>query len=307
MFVLYIIVLGGFIITAFVAAFGKVIFEWVLHIMVSRNIAAGNVAPLIPPPEMTTPHTNMERCFLRAMRATRGGVYVLGAPNGMGKSIIARGATHMFRQDNPHRPVFIVLWSSAVFKNRNLHGILGVPKDQSISQYVPAGTVIIIDQIDNKPDDFTPEMQTYVSDLAADSVNTSHLAPSFHLIFIVSNAQVFRTLMQMNAGHKILDVCHPKYVKWTSEMIKIVINNTFPGLPSNHVRYLFNELAIVASPRQIKLVLQMQERLGSPIQIRALHHFAQSSSALLMAQWAEFNEVCEDLYFQGTYIDLLDV
>jgi predicted AAA+ superfamily ATPase len=101
-----------------------------------------------------------------------GGLWVLGAPAGCGKSTYLQCAINNFRQENKDRNVFILMG----IENFQDHGIhedkaLSIPENSNLSTYLPESTLIIIDKVDSEVDGIDATMKKYIVKLAAESRN----------------------------------------------------------------------------------------------------------------------------------------
>lgn len=285
----------------FVFNFGWIVDEmrqipWVARGVVSRTFKAAQLAPLNPPPEMVTPHVQMERCFKIAM-STRGGVHIMGGPRKMGKSTIASGGIYRFRRMYPNRSVLFERSSSTILKNRNLHTRLGVPTMDRISRYVPKDSVVVIDQVDCFLTDFTDEMADYVKEIATDSSQN----PTFNVIIIVSDAKLFRALLNLDpCGEIFRDVCDPVHLKWTPEMIVSVVGNTFGGWNRDQKRNLRTELMKSGSPWIVQRLLQKQEISLTPVPKRQVIEAVRAYSARVLEEWAEYEAASATCNFRAS-------
>ena len=126
----------------------------------------------------------------------------------------------------------------AFLSQYGLHHYLGIPTGKRISEHIPKGTIIILDQFDLKHHHIEPEVEQYLIDLATDSRKSR----SFHVIICVSNSDVFADIvMKYNNGQKIKQLCLPSVLKWSQEQIKRYISVSHPKW-SPQDREMFAEL-----------------------------------------------------------------
>lgn len=154
-----------------------------------------------------------------------GGLWVLGAPAGCGKSTYLQCAIDNFRQENKDRHVFILMGIKN-FQDHGIHKALSIPDNSDLSTYLPEGTVIIIDQIDSKVDRIDATMEDYIIKLAAESRNKR----VFSLLVSVNDSSVMLKILHMNQGEKIKDVCKPECIQWTQAQANKFIKNAFKEL-----------------------------------------------------------------------------
>ena len=187
-----------------------------------------------------------------------GGVSILGSPAGSGKSTYLSRYIPLLAQEN--RVGFIFLKADADFlSQRGLHDHLGIPKNKKISDYIPKGTIIVLDQCDIKHRHIKPEMEQYVIDIATDSSNTL----SFHVIVCVSDSDVFADMvMHYNNGQKISQLCLPSAVKWTHDQIKRYISVSLPDWSLDDLEKFTALLSDVKSPGPVWHALQLIELDG---------------------------------------------
>lgn len=154
-----------------------------------------------------------------------GGLWVLGAPAGCGKSTYLQCAINNFRQEKKDRNVFILMGIEN-FKDNGIHKALSIPQNSDLSTYLPEGTVIIIDQVDSEVDRIDATMKDYIIKLAAESRNKR----VFSLLVSVNDSSVMLKILRMNQGEKIKDVCKPEYIQWTTYQADNFIIKAFEGL-----------------------------------------------------------------------------
>lgn len=91
--------------------------------------------------------TALTRCLRVGVRC--GGVSVLGCPAGSGKSTSIGNFIPLFARENSIGYVFLRV-NGAFLSQYGLHHYLGIPTGKRISEHIPKGTIIILDQFDLK-------------------------------------------------------------------------------------------------------------------------------------------------------------
>jgi hypothetical protein len=242
-------------------------------------------------------HDPFEKILMRCIRVgiRCGGVSVLGCPAGSGKSTYIGKYIPVLARENNVGFIFLNV-DSDFLSQRGLHHHLGIPRTKRISEYIPKGTIIVLDQCDLKFRHIKPEMEQYIVDLATDSRNTR----SFHVIICVSNSDVFADMViRYNNGQKISQLCLPSAIKWTHNQIKNYINASLPNWTTNDrekFAALFNN---VESPGPVWDALQIievdslcsYEDLDASIQARIC-----VSLTTLAKSWVEFDKVERELF-----------
>ena len=137
------------------------------------------------------------------------GIHILGGPAGCGKTTLLNFAMQSIRDNGSNRNILYLRDNSKqLFKDRNFHKTLHIPKRTSMSNHFPEGSVIVIDQFDLTLPELTSEMQNYIQEIASQNYNTV-----FNLILVVSDPQVMKVLLDTN-DYKILTLCNPMKLKW---------------------------------------------------------------------------------------------
>ena len=184
-------------------------------------------------------------------------------------------------------------------RDRGIHRILGVPRAQKVSDFVPEGSTIIVDQVDWDISHLTNEMRGYLIDLATDSANNS----TFRLILVVSDPDVFGTIMRLNGSEKIQDACRPRDFRWKANKVAGLIQNELPTWSGNELRKLLEALVPHATPRVIEIVLKTVRSAHTPLPPGAVIDSAQQRSLAKEAVWQRFEEVCDGLFFSSIFVE----
>ena len=90
----------------------------------------------------------MERYFQYALNKSKstGGMRVVGSPFGSGKTTIICEAVQKFATNNGV-PYYYLQGPSAIGEN-HIHEFLGLKHFEKVSDFVPKGSIFVLDQID---------------------------------------------------------------------------------------------------------------------------------------------------------------
>lgn len=163
----------------------------------------------------------------RNMSLAGGGFYIFGGPPSVGKSTMLSCAIDHFRSKDSSRRVPLFTTKSTLI-GRGIHKELGIPDHQRVSDYCTPGAVFVVDQLDINSSELTPEIESYIKELAVDSVNSS----KFKVILVVSDPVVMRRILLLNDREKIEDIMDPSFLKWTYAQIDLYIER----LPSKKLK-----------------------------------------------------------------------
>lgn len=114
---------------------------------------------------------------------------------------------------------------------------LGMDPHDEISNCVPDGSTIIIDQIDVGPESISKGMMNFVTEFATNSKNRK----SYFVVIVVSNPEVYKALLRSNGGEKVFSFFHydtTSWLKWTTPQV-----NDFIAKKYNNIQ-LINELIL---------------------------------------------------------------
>lgn len=136
-----------------------------------------------------------------------GGLFVLGAPCGSGKTTYLNKAIENFQKKNLSRKLYYLNGiSEETFES------LDVPSGKRFSEFLPSGSVIIIDQAESK-DDPSPKVFNLLIQLAVQSRNSKR----FHTIIVVSSFKLMGDILNLNGGEKIYSVASTALLKWDED------------------------------------------------------------------------------------------
>lgn len=159
------------------------------------------------------------------------GVFVLAAPPGSGKSTLIKMTLPELRKK--FRYIKILRDDGNLF-GMNIQESLYIPRRCALSEYLPAETLIIIDQIDLKIESLSPDLKAYITALAADSVNSK----KFKMLFCVSDPNTAREILSCNGGEKVQEISCRDSLVWSKDQLGAFIRIKLPHLSSQGIEKL---------------------------------------------------------------------
>lgn len=133
-----------------------------------RSIGDSWKAISLPPGEVIVETRNIVALLIKTLESDWYGVLLIGAPTGAGKSTYLSLAVKRYRTKNSINNNSIYYFDKF---NIDLFSEIGMPKGSHPSIYFPQNTLIIIDQIDLKEEQLTPELKDFIVYLATNSRN----------------------------------------------------------------------------------------------------------------------------------------
>jgi energy-coupling factor transporter ATP-binding protein EcfA2 len=112
-----------------------------------------------------------------------GGLFVFGAPSGAGKTTYLNAALKIFLQTHPERLVFYISGLTPKVIEENLK----IPAGRLFSDFLPDGSIIVIDQDDEKNSELSGSITFLLTQFATQSRNSR----TFHVLIAVSNPARF--------------------------------------------------------------------------------------------------------------------
>lgn len=195
---------------------------WQKH-FVCQNLTAAE--PVELESAIVVPLDTITNTICRRITNVDYGLFVLAAPAGSGKSTFIKMALPKLRTKFSY---IKLLRDSTNLFGKNLQESLCIPKHCALSEYLPSGTLIIIDQIDFKADSLPPDVKAYITGLAADSVNSR----KFKLIFCVSQPDTAREILSCNGGEKVQEICCRDSLVCSKDQLEAFIRVKLPQLSS---------------------------------------------------------------------------
>lgn len=139
----------------------------------------------------------------RILQSDIGGLFVLGAPCGSGKTTYLGKAIEKFQSEYSSRKVYYLNGIS-----EDTFSALGVP-DGRFSEFLPSGSVVILDQAESTIDP-SPKVFNLLIQLAVQSRNSK----VFHTIIAVSSPSLMEKILELNGGEKIYSIAPTSLLKW---------------------------------------------------------------------------------------------
>ena len=192
--------------------------------------------PIELPPSDIVPFDNLIDILYRRILSDTYGIFVLAGPAGSGKSTLMKMTNDKLRSKYPY--IKVIKCGSISLLSKNIHELLKIPKGHALSDYLPTGTLIIVDHIDFQIESLALDVKSYITELAADSVNSR----KFKLIFCVSDPTTTKEILGCNGGDKIQPICAYKSLKWADQQLTDFIHIKLPNFNEQSV-YNLKQLA----------------------------------------------------------------
>ena len=195
-----------------------------------------------------------------------GGVAILAAPQGSGKSTYLADALMKHYKTYPWWRQLItkkvlVLTGESCLEKLTFKRLLGMDPHDEVSKCVPDGSTIVIDQVDVGPAFISTSMTNFVTELATNSKNRK----SYFVIIVVSNSEVYKTLLRCNGGEKVFSFLqhdNTSWLKWTPPQVKEFIAKKCSN------KKLVDELSALCgdavSPKPVKFAIEIAMRCVLP-------------------------------------------
>lgn len=164
-----------------------------------------------------------------------GGLRILYGPQGSGKSTHIREYVSKHISKGGHGVVL-----SGTYSMEKLRLELSMPTEGELSTYVPKGTLIVIDQLENTT--ISEDTDAFFRSLATESRNNDQ----FRVVACVSETDKSQRWLWLNGRDKIKELCPLDVLKWNESDIDEFIDKRFHLLPSDEKKFL-RDLAITAS------------------------------------------------------------
>ena len=166
-----------------------------------------------------------------------GGLKLIGAPQGAGKStIVLKEAKRFIEERCSCQSAVVVIKSLGV---NCIHDALRIRPQDEVSDFVAERTIIIIHQADLRVKNMEA-LENYIVSIATDSYNSN----KFCILMCMSTPETFRTVLTYNGGQKISKLCRPSELKWNANQLEVLINSSFPGWSEEGKRKLLKMILI---------------------------------------------------------------
>lgn len=232
--------IAGTVVGGILTHVGKGIFEYIQNLKCSIQ---SNVKRILKRQEIDmvqdTKPIIINKNFSNALRkffyeSTIGGVWIVGAPSGSGKTTYIGDYIAKLRQDSWYTSRIAVFDGNAIVP-LCLHKALSINENERLSEYIPKGYKLIIDQVDIKESLFSLEMQNYIVRLATDSRNSKRYA----VLICVSDPTVMRIMLSLNNYDKISELCPPSYLHWNEDLVRKFIDEKYTAWEEDEKNRLF--------------------------------------------------------------------
>jgi len=167
------------------------------------------------------------------------GLFVLGCPAGTGKSTLIQMTLDSIKSRRPLQR--LVYWKfikngDLVLQNQSIHECLKIPSHQSLSDYLPFNSCIILDQIDVMiKESLDYSFRRYITHLATDAFNSQ----KYKIVMCVSDPLVAKTIQYCNGGEKIHPLCDNASLVWSDAQLDNFIRFKLPNLNSDDIEKLY--------------------------------------------------------------------
>ena len=159
----------------------------------------------------------------------QGGLYIIGSPAHTGKSVYLQEVLNAYQKESYCTCKSDFKYMKAIsmeFEKLTIASVkscLGIPIDKLMKDFLPAGSLIIIDQFDVTT--LSAEHADVFRQLATSSFNCKKYA----VIVNVSNADVYQALLELNQGQKVFPACDPLMFQFKEEMMKQYVTRMDPS------------------------------------------------------------------------------
>ena len=152
----------------------------------------------------------------------QGGLYIIGSPAHTGKSVYLQEALYAYRNSSLTQGGDIKYMKAIKFEFENsekstmefFKSSLDIPSDKQMKEFIPAGSLIIIDQFD------LPTLSEDHADFFRKLATTSFNCKKFAVIVNVSNAIPFKEMLELNQGQKVFPACDPRLFQFNEKMMR---------------------------------------------------------------------------------------
>lgn len=286
----------------FLGAVIKSVVDWVtvrVHAAesVSAKVAAANEA-LPVGADTTVDHIHFRRYLFHNLADRRYGMFVLGAPTGSGKSTMIGVVLEQFRRKQSNRHALYFKRGESILKRQSLNLLLGFPEDDALSDNLPAGSILVIDQVDFPLCDLTADMKSYLRQIATDSYNSKR----YHVVVVVSNPQVMRAILRLNNSEKIQALCPPGVLQWDQQLLRQLIEERFGSWTVADKEMLLHASTNAQAPGVVSHVQNAVPTASdsSPVPRTTFVNMAENYSTAKQQMWEEFDQALYDILF-GNY------
>ena len=220
-----------------------------LGLLLPKNKLIKITSTIIPFPEVTDE-------IVTAIGDTDGGVWIIGAPGGSGKSTYLKVAIKQIEQKTTGSTILYYEGGSKLLVDYGLHKLLGINPLHMLSEHLSSGTIIILDQIDMSLGELTDKIKSYIIELATNGRNSKKI----NFILIVSVVEVYDAMLLLNGRDKIVPMFVSKErMKWDFDKMQAYVDGMLSMwteedrkvlamlcVPSNSVGTVYNAVKLVS-------------------------------------------------------------
>jgi hypothetical protein len=151
---------------------------------------------------------SVDKAIAKGFADPYGGVQVMYAPSGSGKSSHLKSALANEEKDRP------ALYLSKFMSAKQFYTRLHMKDDELVSEFVPQNAVIVIDQMEQT--ELTAEVRSVIRHLATDSRGSGG---KYNVILCFSEAEAARKVLMLNGMDKIIPMCDRSVFHWGEQEI----------------------------------------------------------------------------------------
>jgi hypothetical protein len=214
---------------------------------------------------------------------SEGGLYIIGSPAHTGKSVSLQEALNAYKREGScGGDVKYIKAISVEFEKLTMELFktsLGIPADKLMKDFLPAGSLIVIDQFN------ASSLSDSEKDLFTKLATSSFNFKTFAVIVSVSNVNTYKQLLQLNQGHKVFAACDPRLFHFSEDMMMM---KQFMFITRFSSRGDDDECVSEASTHQSVGVLRSESALVNSTRSNGFHI---SSEDAVDVDWGSFEAV----------------
>ena len=236
-------------------------FDFYIRLRVQATFNAPDIDEVIMTGASTIiPHDSLTEEILFTINDENGGVTVIGAPPGSGKSTYVKDAVMRARTMYPSLKIKLFGRGTSLLQLDELHNKFGIPPSRLMSTFLPKGTVIVIDQVDNTPSRLNELSREYIVHLATDSRNSK----IYSIILCVSNPETFREILKLNGGDKIKPIFpYMGTMKWNNNQMEQFVSENLSHWTLTDRKLISDMCAPACSPGVFWSAIRVLKRYPS--------------------------------------------
>lgn len=246
------------------------------------------------PLESIVPNEKVVNQLTTTLNQKIGGLFVVGAPTGAGKTSYLSQSICKFKKKN-NRPVYYI----SGFHEDCLES-LGIPRGRMIHEYIDSDSVIVIDQVEIDADELTANLKQILVQLATQSRNSR----KFHAVIIVSKPKLMEKIINLNGGEKIYAAISFSDFQWDKVMMANLAKSLLPAFNDDDIESF---VTIFESSKTPGLLFSYANTVKNYPSFGTKNHKELLAKAALKCKdredsWSAFNDLHISVYEEGTYI-----